>query len=221
MTSVVLADDHPVFRDGLRALLSSVGIEVVGEAATGNQAVAITQQRRPDVVVMDIHMPEMNGVDATAVLGSSAPEIRVLILSMLDDDDSVFAALRAGASGYVLKDAGLTEIVGAIEAVARGEVIFGASIAQRVLRHLSAPRKGADRAFPELTDREHEILELLAQGMSNTSIARRLFLAEKTVRNNVSGVLTKLHVSSRAEAIVKARDAGVGEPSGPRDLPVD
>lgn len=221
MTSVVLADDHPVFRDGLRALLSSVGIEVVGEAATGNQAVAITQQRRPDVVVMDIHMPEMNGVDATAVLGSSAPEIRVLILSMLDDDDSVFAALRAGASGYVLKDAGLTEIVGAIEAVARGEVIFGASIAQRVLRHLSAPRKGNERAFPELTDREHEILELLAQGMSNATIARRLFLAEKTVRNNVSGVLTKLHVSSRAEAIVKARDAGIGEASGPRDVPGD
>ena len=219
MTSVVLADDHPVFRDGLRSLLASVGVEVVGEAATGTEAVSVTRDTEPDVVVMDIHMPEMNGVDATAALAASPSDARVLILSMLDDDDSVFAAMRAGASGYVLKDAGPTEIVGAIEAVARGEVIFGASIAERVLRHLSRP-SGVGQAFPELTVREHQILELLAQGMSNGAIARRLFLAEKTVRNNVSGVLTKLHVSSRAEAIAKARDAGVGE-AGPGDRPVD
>lgn len=219
MTSVVLADDHPVFRDGLRSLLASVGVEVIGEAATGTEAVSVTRDTQPDVVVMDIHMPEMNGVDATAALAASPSDARVLILSMLDDDDSVFAAIRAGASGYVLKDAGPSEIVGAIEAVARGEVIFGASIAERVLRHLTQA-SGVGRTFPELTEREHQILELLAQGMANGAIARRLFLAEKTVRNNVSGVLTKLHVSSRAEAIVKARDAGVGE-AGPGNHPVD
>lgn len=217
MTSVVLADDHPVFRDGLRALLSSVGAEVLGEAFTGTEAVQVVLEKAPDVVVMDIHMPGMNGIEATSRLAASGSSTRVLVLSMLDDDDSVFAALRAGASGYVLKDAGPDEIVSAIESVARGEVIFGASIAQRVLTHLSRPMDSA-RAFPELTEREHQILELLAEGLSNAAIARRLFLAEKTVRNNVSGVLTKLHVSSRAEAIVKARDAGVGG-KGPEDPP--
>lgn len=209
MTSVVLADDHPVFRDGLRSLLTTMGIEVLGEAATGAQAVSVTRDAEPDVVVMDIHMPEMNGIDATATLAASGSKTRVLVLSMLDDDDSVFAALRAGASGYVLKDAGQEEIVQAIEAVARGEVIFGASIAQRVLQFLTRPT-ASGKTFSELSDREHEILELVAQGASNSSIARRLFLAEKTVRNNVSNVLTKLHVSSRSEAIVKARDAGIG-----------
>jgi DNA-binding NarL/FixJ family response regulator len=209
MTSVILVDDHPVFRDGLSALLSSVDIEVLATAATGEQAVTIAREADPDVVIMDLHMPGMNGIEATSVLTGSGSRARILVLSMLDDDDSVFAALRAGASGYVLKDAGQEEIIRAIEAVARGEVIFGSSIAQRVLEHLSGNIPAA-RTFPELTPREHEILELVAEGASNQSIARRLFLSEKTVRNNVSNVLTKLHVSGRPEAIVKAREAGLG-----------
>lgn len=212
MTTVVLADDHPVFLDGLRALLTSVDIEVVGTASSGEEAVRVAREKEPDVVIMDLHMPEMNGIEATAILAASKGAARVLVLSMLDDDDSVFAALRAGASGYVLKDAGQDEIVGAIEAVARGEVIFGASIAQRVLEHLSGTQASL-RPFPQLTEREHEILELVAEGASNQSIATRLFLSEKTVRNNVSNVLAKLHVSGRPQAIVKAREAGLGRRS--------
>jgi DNA-binding NarL/FixJ family response regulator len=212
MTTVVLADDHPVFVDGLRALLSSMDIEVLGTASSGEEAVRVAQEHRPDVVVMDLHMPEMNGIEATAALTASKEPARVLVLSMLDDDDSVFAALRAGAAGYVLKDAGQDEIVRAIEAVARGEVIFGASIAKRVLEHLSGAAT-SPRPFPQLTEREHEILELVAEGASNQSIAKRLFLSEKTVRNNVSNVLAKLHVSGRSEAIVKAREAGLGKRS--------
>lgn len=183
----------------------------MGEAATGEEALIVVQETQPDVVVMDLRMPGMHGIEATAALMARGSPMHVLVLSMLDDDDSVFAALRAGASGYVLKDAGQEEIVRAIEAIARGEVIFGASIAQRVLQHLSRPGSSTqNQAFPELTVREHEILELMAGGANNTSIARRLFLAEKTVRNNVSNVMTKLHVSGRAEAIVKARNAGIG-----------
>ena len=212
-TRVVLADDHPLFRDGLRALLESMGVEVVGEAGTGAEAVAVVNAHAPDVVAMDLHMPEVNGIEATAALSAGGSSTRVLVLSMLDDDDSVFAALRAGATGYVLKDAGQTEIVGAIQAVARGEAVFGSSIARRVLDHLL--RTGVSpRPFPHLTQREHEVLEHMARGASNQEIARKLFLAEKTVRNNVSGVLSKLHVSARAEAIAKARDAGLGAPDG-------
>lgn len=210
MTKVVLADDHPVFLDGLQSLLASVGIDVVGTARSGQEAVSRALESGPDVVVMDLHMPEMNGIEATALLSASQSGCRVLVLSMLDDDDSVFAALRAGASGYVLKDAGPDQIVRAVEAVARGEVIFGSSIAQRVLEHLSGTAM-SPRPFPHLTAREHEILELVAEGASNQSIAKRLFLSEKTVRNNVSNVLAKLHVSGRSEAIVKAREAGLGK----------
>ena len=210
MITTVLADDHPVFRDGLEALLSSVGIEVVGTAASGDEALSVVSETDPDVVVMDLHMPGMDGIKATAALTSRGGRAKVLVLSMLDDDDSVFAALRAGAAGYVLKDAGPDEIVSAIQAVARGEVIFGSSIAQRVLAHLSGAAP-AVRPFPQLTAREHEILELVAEGASNSSIATRLFLSEKTVRNNVSNVLAKLQVSGRPEAIVKARDAGLGK----------
>ena len=213
-TRVVLADDHPVFRDGLRALLESVGLDVVGEAGTGAEAVEVVRACGPDVVVMDLHMPEVNGIEATAALSASGSSTRVLVLSMLDDDDSVFSALRSGATGYVLKDAGQNEIVSAIEAVARGEAIFGSSIAKRVLDHLLRPPH-SPRPFPQLTEREHQILELMARGASNQAIAQKLFLAEKTVRNNVSGVLSKLHVSARAEAIAKARDAGLGAPQGP------
>ena len=210
MTTTVLVDDHPVFRDGLETLLSSVGIEVVGTATSGEQALDVARETDPDVVVMDLHMPGMNGIKATAELTASGARARVLVLSMLDDDDSVFAALRAGASGYVLKDATPDEIVSAIQAVARGEVIFGSSIAQRVLAHLSGAAPSI-RPFPQLTAREHEILEFVAEGASNSSIAARLFLSEKTVRNNVSNVLAKLQVSGRSEAIVKARDAGLGK----------
>lgn len=210
IAKVVLVDDHPVFLDGLAALLESVDIEVVGTAASGDAGVEVARQTDPDVVVMDLHMPGLNGIEATANLTASGARARVLVLSMLDDDDSVFAALRAGASGYVLKDAGPDEIVQAVEAVARGDVIFGSSIAQRVLEHLSGGHVSSTRPFPQLTPREHEILELVAEGASNQAIAKRLFLSEKTVRNNVSNVLAKLHVAGRSEAIVMAREAGLG-----------
>lgn len=208
MTTVLIADDHPVFRDGLRALLSSVGIDVVGEAASGKEAIEVAIREEPDVVVMDLHMPDMNGIEATRQLSSSGCRSRILVLSMLEDDDSVFSALRAGASGYVLKDAGQEEIIRAIHAVAGGEAIFSKAIAARVLDQVVRP--AAPSVFPQLTAREHEILELIARGSGNAEIARKLFLSEKTIRNNVSNILAKLHVSGRSEAIVKAREAGLG-----------
>lgn len=208
MTSVLIADDHPVFRDGLRALLSSVGIEVIGEAASGREAVESASRIEPDVVVMDLHMPDMTGIEATRHLAASGCRSKILVLSMLEDDDSVFSALRAGASGYVLKDAGQEEIVRAIHAVAGGEAIFSKAIATRVLDQVAKPP--VHSVFPQLTAREHEVLELIARGAGNAEIARKLFLSEKTIRNNVSNILTKLHVSARSEAIVKAREAGLG-----------
>lgn len=209
MTTVLIADDHPVFRDGLRALLSSVGIDVVGEAGSGREAVDMTRSLDPDVVVMDLHMPDMNGIEATRHISASGIRSKVLVLSMLEDDDSVFSALRAGAAGYVLKDAGQEEIIRAIHAVADGEAIFSGGIAKRVLDQASRPSAGSS-AFPQLTARENEILEWIARGAGNSEIARKLFLSEKTIRNNVSNILTKLHVSGRSEAIVKAREAGFG-----------
>lgn len=208
MTTVLIADDHPVFRDGLRSLLSSVGIEVIAEATGGRAAVETASRLEPDVVVMDLHMPDMTGIEATRRLAESGCRSKILVLSMLEDDDSVFSALRAGASGYVLKDAGQEEIVRAIHAVAGGDAIFSKAIAERVLGQVAKPP--AHAVFPQLTPREHEILELIARGTGNAEIARKLFLSEKTVRNNVSNILAKLHVSARSEAIVKAREAGLG-----------
>ena len=207
---VLIADDHPVFRDGLAALLTSVGMEVVGEASNGSDAVAKTVEFGPDVVIMDIKMPEVDGIEATRRLRQQGSSAAILVLTMFEDDDSVFAALRAGASGYMLKDADHDELLIGIGAVAKGEVIFGGGVAQKVLEHFAHGSKTSAQPFPQLTAREHEILELVASGTSNPIIARRLFLSEKTIRNNVSNIFAKLQVASRAEAIVKARDAGLG-----------
>jgi DNA-binding NarL/FixJ family response regulator len=209
---VLLVDDHPVFRHGLRALLASLGtVDVVGEGASGEDAVALAQHLRPDVVVMDLHMPGLGGVDATRRITAATPGVGVLVLTMFDDDDSVFAAMRAGARGYLVKGADTPDVIRAITAVAKGEAIFGPSVAKRVLAFLTRPLSAYDeQLFPELTSRERETLDLLAAGYSNTEIARRLYLSPKTVRNNVSSIFTKLQVADRAHAIVRARAAGLG-----------
>ena len=183
---------------------------MVGEATTGQQAVQLAESLQPDVLIMDINMPEGNGIDATRTLAQTSPHVNVLILTMFDDDASVFQAMRAGARGYLLKGAGEQEIERAVRGVADGEAIFGPAIAQRVLDFLSgtAPRRPA--VFPELSEREREVLALLAEGRSNPDIARRLYLSPKTVRNHVSNIFTKLQVADRAQAIIKARDAGLG-----------
>src|ERR1700693_2347197 len=181
---VAIADDHPTVRSGLKALLASVeGIEVVGDSADGAAAVELALRERPQVVVMDIRMPGQDGIEATRRLASEAPEVAVLILTMLEDDESVFAAMRAGARGYVLKGAEQEEIVGAIYAVSRGEAIFGPGVAQRVLQLFG--RERAAEPFPSLTTREREILDLMAAGASNGEIARKLFISPKTVRKHV------------------------------------
>jgi DNA-binding NarL/FixJ family response regulator len=213
-TRVVIADDHPVFRDGLSALLESVGLEVVGQAATGAEAIEVCAEHHPDVVVMDIQMPDMDGIEATRRLRAEGEGAAILMLTMSDDDDSVYAALRAGASGYVLKDADQEDLLRAIDSVAKGEVIFGGDVGRKVLEHFARPPSGASSAFPQLSERELEVLELVATGANNGAIARRLFLSEKTVRNHVSNIFTKLQVSDRAEAIVRARRAGLGESQG-------
>lgn len=215
---VVLCDDHPVYRRGLQVLFEEIeGIEVVGEAPDGERAIDVVAAARPDVVVMDLHLPGINGVEATRRLLADQPELGVLILTMFEDDTSLLAALRAGARGYVVKGADHDEIVTAIRAVARGEAILGRAVSSRLGVALGASSAG--RAFPELTAREFEVLELLAHGLSTDRIASRLFLTPKTVRNNVSGVLTKLGVGSRSEAVARARDAGIGahQPAKPSD----
>ncbi|WP_432938284.1 response regulator [Kribbella sp. CA-253562] len=213
---VVLADDHPVVRAGLAALLTSLpGIEVVGVAATGREAIREVLTNHPDVAVLDLQMPDLDGFAATRELARSAPDVAVLVLTMFEDDDSVFAAMRAGARGYLVKGAEQDEIARAIHAVASGEAIFGPGVARRVLALFAAP-PATEVPFPELTAREHEILDLLAAGLSNPAIATRLSLAAKTVANNVSSIFTKLHVADRPSAIVRARDAGLGrEQPGP------
>lgn len=211
--SLLVADDHPAYRAGIRALFETdPRVRVAGEAATGEEAVAAARALRPDIVLMDLRMPLINGVEATRRIVHERPATAVLVLTMLDDDDSVFAAMRAGARGYLLKDAGKDELRRAIEAVASGESIFGASVARRVMAFFAAGGEAmlALRPFPELTGREYEILELIARGLSNPLIARRLGLSEKTVRNNVSTILNKLQVIDRAQAIVRAREAGLG-----------
>jgi DNA-binding NarL/FixJ family response regulator len=208
---IVVADDHAVVRAGLRALLSAVdGYELVGEAATGSEAVRSAVTLRPDVLVMDIQMPGMSGIDATREIGRVAPDVAVLMLTMFEDDESVFAAMRAGALGYVLKGASPTDMIRAIAAVAAGEAIFGTGVARRALTYLTAPRPDNATAFPELTPREREVLGLIAGGLGNAAIAARLGLAANTVSNHISNIFGKLQVASRAEAIVRARSAGLG-----------
>jgi DNA-binding NarL/FixJ family response regulator len=210
---VVLADDHPVVRAGLAALLSSLeGIEVVATASTGREAIREIVASRPDVAVLDLQMPEMDGISTIRELARVAPSVAVLVLTMFDDDDSVVAAMRGGARGYLVKGAEQDEIARAIRAVASGEAIFGPGVAHRVLGFLAAPARPADHAFPGLTAREREVLDLLADGLGNAAIATRIGIAPKTVANTVSSIFTKLQVADRAQAIVRARNAGLGTP---------
>ena len=209
---VLIADDHPLVRDGLKAALAAVPeVQVVAEAATGTAAIREALLHRPDVVVMDLQMPDTNGIEATRELRRALPSAAVLVLTMFDDDDSVFAAMRAGACGYVLKGAEQHEIARAITAVAVGEAIFGPAVATRVLAYFAAPPRAAS-PFPELTTREREVLDLLAAGHNNHQIAQRLTLSAKTVANHLSAIFAKLQVADRTQAILRARDAGLGHP---------
>jgi DNA-binding NarL/FixJ family response regulator len=208
---ILVADDHPLFRDGMRSLLGSLSsCEVIGEAANGAEAVSLAQTLQPDIVLMDLQMPGINGIEATRRIVQTSPHIGVIVVTMFEDDDSIFAALRAGARGYVLKGADQAEIVRVLEAVARGEALFGPSIAARVMNYFAAPRPQAQaEVFPELTEREREVLQLIARGHSNGDIAEQLVISLKTVRNHVSNIFSKLQVADRAEAIVRAREAGM------------
>src|SRR3712207_77446 len=215
---VLIADDHPFFRDGLRVLLEATpDTEMVGEATDGNEAIALAGELRPDVILMDLRMPGMGGVEATRNILQVNPDAAILVVTMVEEDDSVFAAMRAGARGYLLKGADKEEMLLAIRAVARGEAIFGPGIARRLIQYFSSPPQPARTprsTFPELTDREREILDLVAAERNNEEIAGRLFLSLKTVRNYVSNIFTKLQVADRAQAIVRAREAGLGQDGG-------
>jgi DNA-binding NarL/FixJ family response regulator len=210
---LVVVDDHPVFRMGMTALLASIdGLVVVGEADDLASAIEVAVDREPDVVLMDLNLGEESGVVATREILARSPDVGVLVVTMMDDDDNIVAALRAGARGYLLKGAGPTEIERAVRAVAAGEMLLAPEVVERAVPHLAGARPRR-RAFSQLTDREHEVLELVAQGLDNLSIARRLGLSDKTVRNNLSNILTKLGVADRGAAIARARDAGLGAQS--------
>jgi DNA-binding NarL/FixJ family response regulator len=209
---VLVVDDHPLFRFGLCTVLAAEpSLDVVGEAANGRDAVSAAKTFSPDVVVMDLHLPDIDGIEATRQIVSDRQDTGVMVLTMFNDTESVFAAMRAGARGYLLKGSGQEEIVRAVHAVGRGEAIFGPDIATRVLGFFNNGPVASDPIFPELTSREREVLALIADGESNSTIARRLSLSPKTVRNHVSSIFTKLHVADRAQAIVRARKAGLGD----------
>jgi DNA-binding NarL/FixJ family response regulator len=210
---VVVVDDHQIVRDGLVALFGALdGAEVVGTAEDGREALHVVEETRPDVVVMDIQMPRLDGIEATRFITGKHPETRVVMLTMNEDDDTVLSAMRAGASGYLLKGSGAEEVHNAVRAAAAGGMIFGASLAGKVAQYftsMSAPQH-TQEPFPDLTDRERTVLDMLAAGKTNDAIARELFVSGKTVRNTVSSIYTKLHAAGRGEAIVKAREAGYG-----------
>jgi DNA-binding NarL/FixJ family response regulator len=209
---ILIADDHPLFRDGIRTLLlASSDIELVGEAETGDEVIQMAVQLQPDVVLMDIQMEGINGIEAARRIVDTSPHIAVLMVTMFDDDNSVFAAMRAGAKGYILKGAKHDEILRAIRAVGNGEAIFSPSVAARMMSFFaSAKQPKLQYSFPELTEREREVLDLIASGYKNPEIAEALVLSPKTVRNHVSNILSKLQVTDRAQAILKARRAGLG-----------
>ena len=210
---VLIADDHPVFRFGIHTLLDAThDISVVGEATSGDEVIVLAAELHPDVILMDVRMPGVNGIDATRHILRALPQVRVLVVTMFEDDSSVFAAMRAGARGYVLKEATNEELVQAIRTVGNGGAIFSPAIATRLLAFFAQPQFSIPKTiFPELTDREREILDLLARGQSTAALGNRLGLSSKTISNYISNILTKLQVTDRAEAIVRARDAGLGE----------
>jgi DNA-binding NarL/FixJ family response regulator len=208
---IFIADDHTLFRTGLKALFGSMAeTAVVGEAESGQEAVAQAEMLQPDVVLMDIQMPGMNGIDAARQIVQTSPHIGVIMVTMFEDDDSVFAAMRAGARGYVLKGAEQEEMLRVIRAVARGEALFGPAIALRLTSFFNNSKTIASDAFPDLTDREQELLHLLAQGLSNQEIAARLVITNKTVRNHLSNIFSKMQVTDRVQAVIQARNAGLG-----------
>jgi DNA-binding NarL/FixJ family response regulator len=210
---VLVADDHPSVRAGVRALLDTVGgIQVIAEASTSDEVIRAAAEHQPDVVMMDLRMPGLGGVEATRTVVRESPHIAVLVLTMVEDSDSIFAAIRAGARGYLLKESGSAELARAVHAVARGEFITSPAVANRISRFFEAAARsgGPWEAFPTLTARERQILDLIAQGRNNAYVARHLVLSPKTVRNHISNIFAKLHVADRAEAIVRAREAGLG-----------
>lgn len=208
---ILIADDHTLFRDGLKALFDSVpDTAVIGEAANGAEAIAQAEKLQPDVLLMDIQMPGINGIEATRQIVQTSPHIGIIIVTMFEDDDSVFAAMRAGARGYVLKGSDQEEMLRAIHAVARGEALFGPAIATKLTSFFNTSQSNKAIAFPDLTEREREILNLLAQGLTNQQIANKLVISHKTVRNHVSNIFNKLHVADRVQAIIQARNAGLG-----------
>jgi DNA-binding NarL/FixJ family response regulator len=212
---ILVVDDHPVYRDGLRALIErSPDLELAAEAATGADAVTAAAAEGPDIILMDIRMPGMSGIEATRRILAERAAARILILTMSEDDDSLFAAMRAGARGYLPKDSDSADLVRAIRAVAGGDVIFGESIATRLQAFFATgPSRAAADPFPELTDREDEVLELIAQGQANREIGARLGISDKTVRNHVANIFNKLQVADRGQAIIRAREAGLGRDS--------
>ena len=209
---VVIADDHPMFREGLRAALHAVPeVDVVGDAPNGDDLLVLVDQTAPDVVLTDLTMPGLDGIAVAQRIRERHPEVKVVMLTMHDDDTAVMRALQAGARGYLLKDADREDIVLAVRAVAAGGSVYGESIGQRIVHLATGTRPAENRPFPELTHRQREILDLVAQGLGNHEIARRLFLSEKTIRNNFAAILTKLQLHDRATAVAAARDAGLGQ----------
>ena len=209
MITLILADDHPVFASGLRAVFDAeADLTVLAVATTGREAVQAATEYQPDVAVLDLNMPDGDGLWVCGQLRAAGSTTRALILTMYDDDENVLAALRAGAYGYTLKGSGPDELVAAVRSIARGEALFGAGIAARMLSHFG--RTATASPFPQLTEREHEVLGLLAAGRDNAAVARRLGVSSKTVRNHVSNIITKLQVPDRSGAIIRARDAGLG-----------
>lgn len=209
--TVLIADDHPLFRKGMRTLLESMpDIELIGEAKSGQEAVEMATEHQPDLVLMDLQMPGGSGLSATRELSKASPSVHILIVTLFQDDESIFAALRAGARGYILKDAEEEEMMRAIRAAGEGEAIFSPAIATRLIDYFATNRTLVPQeVFPELTDREREILVLIARGESNAAIADKLFITVKTVRNHVSNIYNKLQVADRAQAAIRAREAGL------------